>query len=270
MADVLRNAGIAPDCQLPEEGMKYLHRTLPHAEIYWVNRPTKEAATVTVAFRQSGLRPQLWHPVTGKIEDVSYKTVGNTTEVTLPMQKDDAVFVVFCGAGASEMTVTAPQGKTLTTIDTPWTVKFQEQRGAPAEATFSTLTSWSEHQDPGIRYFSGTAAYTNTLHVAALDPQACQVLKLGKVKNLAEVKVNGQSAGIVWKEPFEVDVTDLLKVGDNELVIEVTNLWVNRLIGDAQPKCRNRITFTDARYYAPDAPLEESGLMGPVELMEIN
>ena len=56
----------------------------------------------------------------------------------------------------------------------------------------------------------------------------------------------------------------------NELVIEVTNLWVNRLIGDAQPKCRNRITFTDARYYAPDAPLEESGLMGPVELMEIN
>ena len=95
------------------------------------------------------------------------------------------------------------------------------------------------------------------------------MLQLGKVKNLAEVKVNGKSAGTVWKQPFEVDVTGLLNEGDNQLEIEVTNLWVNRLIGDAQPNCRRRVTYTDAQYYAPDAPLEESGLMGPVSLVEV-
>ncbi len=269
LAEVLQSANVTPDCQLPEEGMKYVHRTMPHAEIYWVNRPAKEAATLNVRFRQTGLKPQLWHPDTGLIEAVSYTMDDATTEVTLPLQKDDAVFVVFCGTGSRKMTVPAPQVETLATIDTPWLVTFQEHRGAPAEATFATLSSWSENADAGIRYFSGTASYQNTIRLAAVDAEARQVLQLGKVRNIAEVMVNGQSAGIVWKEPFEVDVTSLLHEGDNELDVKVTNLWVNRLIGDQQPGCKRRITYTDAHYYAPDAPLEESGLMGPVKIMEI-
>ena len=269
LADVLVRANVTPDCQLPEAGMKYLHRTLPHAEIYWVNRPTKEGTTLDVNFRTSGLKPQVWHPETGLIDEVSYKVNGEYTQVTLQLVKDDAVFVVFCGAGSEGMTLPAKECKTVATIDTPWTVKFQEQRGAPAEATFETLTSWSEHPDAGIRYFSGTASYQTTVHVASVDSLARLVLQLGKVKNLAEVKVNGKSAGTVWKQPFEVDVTGLLNEGDNQLEIEVTNLWVNRLIGDAQPNCRRRVTYTDAQYYAPDAPLEESGLMGPVSLVEV-
>lgn len=269
MAEVLKSAGVAPDCEMPEEGMKFLHRTLPHAEIYWVNRPDKEQATLNVDFRVTGLKPQVWHPETGVIEDVSYKTNGNATQVTLNLAKDDAVFVVFCGTGAKEVTLPAKTRETATSVESPWTVKFQAQRGAPAEATFETLTSWSENVDKGIKYFSGTASYQNTINVSARDANARQILSLGKVKNLAEVKVNGQSAGIVWKEPFEVDVTELLHEGKNQLEIEVTNLWVNRLIGDVQPDCKERITYTDALYYAPDAQLEESGLMGPVTLIEL-
>ena len=269
MSDVLKSAGMVPDCEMPEDGMKFLHRTLPHAEIYWVNRPGKEQATLNVNFRVSGLKPQVWHPETGVMEDVSYKMNGNTTQVTLNLVKDDAVFVVFCGAGEKEVTVAAKTSETLASIEGPWVVKFQSQRGAPAEATFEALTSWSENEDKGIKYFSGTASYQNTIHVTAIDAQAHQILQLGKVKNLAEVKVNGQSAGIVWKEPFDVDVTGLLHEGENQIEVEVTNLWVNRLIGDVQPDCKERITYTDARYYAPDAQLEESGLMGPVNLVEI-
>jgi len=269
MADVLKQAGIAPDCQLPEEGMKFLHRTLPHAEIYWVNRPGKEAATIEISFRQTGLKPQAWNPVTGEIKELSYKMNDESTQVKLDLVKDDAVFVVFCGAGAKEMTIAVPQREKLTSIDAPWVVNFQAGRGAPAMVTLDSLISWSEHGDAGIRYFSGTASYQHTVKVAALDSEARQVLQLGKVRNLAEVKVNGKSAGIVWKEPFEVDVTELIHKGENQLEIEVTNLWVNRLIGDQQPDCKKRITYTDAHYYYPDAPLEEAGLMGPVELIEI-
>ncbi|MBR5715076.1 MAG: hypothetical protein IKX59_00680 [Bacteroidales bacterium] len=268
LADVLKAEGIAADIELPEEGMKYLHRSMPYAEIYWVNRPTKDAATLDVTFRQTGLKPQLWHPETGVIEEVSYKMNGKNTQVTLNLVKDDAVFVVFCGAGTKEVTVPAKTRETVAQVEGPWVVKFQQGRGAPAEATFETLTSWSEHKDAGIRYFSGTASYQTTVHVASLSDQTRQMLQLGKVRNLAEVKVNGTSAGIVWKEPFEVDVTGLLHEGNNSIEIEVTNLWVNRLIGDAQPNCRKPVTYTDARYYAPDAPLEESGLMGPVVIIK--
>jgi hypothetical protein len=78
--------------------------------------------------------------------------------------------------------------------------------------------------------------------------------------------MNGQPLGIVWKEPFEVDVTSALKVGENVLEIRVTNLWVNRLIGDMQPGAQ-KYTYADMQFYQKDSPLEPSGLIGPVQLV---
>lgn len=267
MEDVLKNAGVQPDIQT-EEGIKFLHRTLDHAEIYWINRPIQEEKTIKVSFRQAGRVPQVWHPETGKIEEVSYKIEGERTTVTLELAPNDAVFVVF-GVKADQMEVTLPAKteNTLFSIDTPWTVKFQEKRGAPAEATFEQLASYTESAEAGIKYFSGTASYQNTLKVGKLEGKA--VLDLGGVKDLAEVFVNGKSAGIIWKVPFRVDITDLLQEGDNQLEIKVTNVWVNRLIGDEQPDCKEKITFTDSHYYHANSPLRPAGLMGPVQLIEI-
>ena len=89
-------------------------------------------------------------------------------------------------------------------------------------------------------------------------------LDLGDVKNLAEVTVNGKALGIVWKTPFRVDVTSALKPGANTLEIKVTNLWVNRLIGDQQPGVAKKYTYTTQQFYQADSPLLPSGLLGPV------
>jgi hypothetical protein len=269
MSNVLADAGIVADVQIPEDGLKFLHRTMPYAEIYWINRPAKNNQTLELTFRVAGLKPQVWHPETGVVEDVTYTCNGTNTTVELNFVPDDAFFVVFCGAGKKQVVVPAKNQETLLTVATPWLVKFQEKRGAPAEATFDSLISLSENADSGIKYFSGTSTYCNHIRVDAIDGNAHYLLSLGKVKNLAEVFVNGKSAGIVWKEPFQMDVTGLLRQGDNQLEIQVTNLWVNRLIGDVQPDCKERVTYTDARYYLPDAPLEESGLIGPVSLIKI-
>jgi hypothetical protein len=92
-------------------------------------------------------------------------------------------------------------------------------------------------------------------------------LDLGVVKNLAEVIVNGKSMGVVWKQPFRVDVTNALKAGTNKLEIKVTNLWVNRLIGDAQPGVKQKITYTTMPFYQANSPLQPSGLIGPVKIV---
>ena len=88
---------------------------------------------------------------------------------------------------------------------------------------------------------------------------------LGEVRELAEVLVNGKSAGILWKPPYQADITAVARRGTNTLEIRVTNLWVNRLIGDAQPDAKP-ITFTTLKTYRADAPLRPSGLIGPVTL----
>jgi len=265
LADLLGAAGLTPDATVSGD-MKFLHRTLPSAEVYWINKPSLENKTVSVSFRTAGLKPQVWHPDTGVMEEVSYKVEDGRTVVELAMVPDDAVFVVFAGKGQASQTLPSRAERTLLTVEGPWHVRFQEKRGAPAQATFETLQSYTDFAEPGIKYFSGVATYTNVLKAGAVDGQV--FLDLGCVKELAEVRVNGRFCGTAWKEPYRVDVTDALQEGENTVEIRVANTWPNRLIGDQQPGAV-KITFTDAPAYRATDPLRAGGLLGPVRLMEI-
>ena len=146
---------------------------------------------------------------------------------------------------------------------------FQPNRGAPARISLDKLASWSDNSDAGVKYFSGTGTYTKTLQAPAewFHAGSRLWLDLGDVKNLAQVSVNGKSLGILWKTPFRVDVTSALKPGGNALEIKVTNLWVNRLIGDQQPDAPQKYTYTALTFYRPDSPLLPSGLLGPVRVL---
>jgi beta-galactosidase/beta-glucuronidase len=170
------------------------------------------------------------------------------------------------------ITIEKPQEQVLAEIPAPWKVTFQEKRGAPAEASFDALTPWNEYSEPGIKYFSGTATYSKTLTVPAewLKENTALWLDLGAVKNLAEVMVNGKSMGITWKTPFRINVTGALKSGENKMEIKVTNLWVNRLIGDQQPGVSEKLTYTTQAFYQANSPLLPSGLLGPVQIISIS
>ena len=87
------------------------------------------------------------------------------------------------------------------------------------------------------------------------------------MKNLAEVVINGKSLGVVWHTPFRVDATGALKPGANSVEIRVTNLWVNRIVGDLQPDQVKKYTYTAQPFYRADSPLLPSGLMGPVQVI---
>ena len=119
----------------------------------------------------------------------------------------------------------------------------------------------------GIKYFSGTATYQNTFKMPMIAKGTGYEIDLGEVKNIAEVFINGKNIGTAWKKPFKLKITEGLKVGDNTLEIKVTNLWVNRLIGDAQPDVKNKITFTTMPFYQANSPLLPSGLMGDVKIL---
>jgi len=153
-----------------------------------------------------------------------------------------------------------------------WNVSFQPNRGAPARIVLDKLTPWNENSNLGVKYFSGTRSYTKTIQApAGWFKEDTQIwLDLGKVKNLAEVVINGKSLGIVWKTPFRVNVTDALKPGENILVTKVTNLWVNRLIGDQQPDNTKKITYTTQSFYYANSPLLPSGLLGPVKIVRLS
>jgi len=177
-------------------------------------------------------------------------------------------------------------------IEGPWDLRFPPNWGAPERVTLPKLISWSDHSDPGVKYFSGTATYSRTINLPAdmFGPNRRWYLDLGQVQVMAQVKLNDQDLGLCWKPPYRVEITEAAQAGANTLEIGVVNLWPNRMIGDEQlPEDCNRnsngtlrawpqwvldgkssptgrFTFTSWKLWKKDEPLLESGLLGPVIL----
>ena len=255
----------------PDTLLMFVHRRVSGGDIYWVNNRRKRDENVNVTFRVTGKAPEIWHADTGVIEPASYTTTNGRTIVPLRLNEHDAVFIVFrTPATAPSRTVPEARHTELATLEGPWDVAFQPNRGAPARITLDTLASWTENGDAGVKYFSGTATYKKILQAPAawFKPGALIWLDLGAVANIAEVSVNGTPVDAVWRRPFRVNLTGALQAGSNTLEIKVTNVWVNRLIGDQQPGA-TRIAFAANQRYQADSPLLPSGLLGPVKVVSL-
>jgi len=155
----------------------------------------------------------------------------------------------------------------------PWQVESQSGRGAPDQIELNTLMDLAKHDDAGVRHFSGIANYRLTFASPKVSHSGISTsrifLELGKVAVMARVKLNGRELRTLWTAPWCVDVTDALLPGDNTLEIRVANLWPNRLIGDAALPADQRVAWTTWNPFKPDAPLPESGLLGPVTLRAV-
>ena len=274
LADVLETLNIGRDFEYekstPDTDILFVHRKLADGDLYFVDNRNDRAEAFDAAFRVQGKSAELWHPDTGQIEPASYQFADGRTRVPLRLEPWGTVFVVFRQAAtASSRTVPTVLEEALRTVEGPWDVAFQPDRGAPPRITLDKLTSWHQNSDAGVKYFSGTASYTKTIQARAewFKPRARLWIDLGTVKNLAEVSVNRKNLGIVWKAPYQVDATGALKPGTNRVEIKVTNGWANRIIGDRQPGVTKTYTFTSPKFYKADAPLQPSGLLGPVRVL---
>lgn len=171
----------------------------------------------------------------------------------------------------------------------PWELRFPPGRGAAGSVTLDELSSWSDSPVAGIRHFSGTGSYSHSfvLPEHLTQPGIALELDLGAVQVMAEVVVNGANLGVLWKQPFRIDLGDAARAGPNRLDLHVTNLWPNRLIGDeafpadyprrglttsawpawlgdARRRRGERVTFTSHQFWEQGSPLQPSGLLGPV------
>ena len=153
--------------------------------------------------------------------------------------------------------------------------KFSTQsRCAAPKVEIAQLESWTTNSDDGIKYFSGTATYTKTILAsrAWFRRDARIMIDLGLVNDLAEVSINGQALGTLWKQPYEVDATEVLKPGNNQLEIKVTNEWTNRLIGDRAAPADKKILSAPPPPVGRGLPaptLPASGLLGPVTIVSL-
>jgi hypothetical protein len=280
--DVLRADGVPPDfdfaCDDPNRPLDYIHRTHGETEIYFVaNRSTRPLQTVCT-FRVTNKPPEVWDPITGRARLAFVQSVdGRGTTFRLEFTPCGSCFVVFSptmsAARREELKRATKISPTFLpvriptfSVPGPWTVRFDPKWGGPGVVLFPQLVSWTQRPEEGIKFYSGTAVYETSFDLpeSLRSPKRELVLDLGKVKELAEVRLNGKNLGVVWAPPFCVDVSSAIQPTGNKLEIEVVNFWPNRIIGDQSLPPEKRLTKTNITKLTKDTPLIESGLLGPV------
>ncbi len=265
--DVLKGDKIAPDLAWsPDADIRFIHRSVGDAEVYFVFNHTKDSLHADLRFRQKDRQPELWDATTGShVAAPVFSSGADGISVPVDFEPFGSVFVIFRNplpkrwlTAASPVSQEFKNGEVLakegpisvtwsdgqqqslplgaipaaTTVAGPWQVRFTDGRGAPPQVVFEQLISWPDHTDPNIKYYSGSALYQTSFESSVPKPGQVAVLDLGDVADIARVSVNGQSVGVLWKPPFRADITRFVKEGKNTLEVSVANRWINRLIGD--------------------------------------
>jgi hypothetical protein len=218
----------------------------------------------------------LWEATTGSMRRLAaYEQKGEATAVPLKLAPYESVFVVFRETAGSakdnRVETNYPEPTLLADMKGPWTVAFDASKGGPEQpVVFETLQDWTTSSDDRIKYYSGTANYTNQFKLEKLPEGKKVIIQLGSFTAMAKVSVNGTYVGGLWTAPYQLDITPFVKEGVNDLKIEVVNTWVNRLIGDSKLPEEQRKTWCPVNIYKPESPLQPSGLFGPVTISSMS
>lgn len=310
---VFEDKGILPDFEGPFE---YIHRKSENLDIYFISGTGEGECTFRIKDRKPELWDPVRGRVYETI-NYRYTNDGRTV-VPINLPRDGSMFVVFRNSSepVHVVSVDGPGNdfeiknhrddilkflfwqsgnyrikfsnnktkkikvETLPSMELtgPWKVEFTPGWGAPETIIFQRLIPWNAHSDQGIKYYSGTAVYKKMFSLKEKHLEIPVRLHLGEVHNIARVHLNDNDLGVVWTAPWIMDLSDALKEGENKLEIEVTNCWINRLIGDAALPPEKRFTETNVRLIsergnyrsfeavAANDSLLPSGLVGPVQL----
>lgn len=273
--DWLLEQGVLPDCRIerPHDSLAfdYIHHVRNDEDSYYfISSQNKTDCDAEVTFRVAGKLPELWNPVTGEVKPAgAFRQKDGRTTVPLHFSPMGSWFVVFrqdIPAGQQgDAKRNSPEFTPLDTISGSWTVSFDTRWGAPAQVEFPELMDWTQHPDPGVRFYSGKGNYVKTLHYADTTDTPVWI-DLGRVADVgvARVRLNGRDLGILWAPPYRIAL-DGIKAGDNTLEVEVVNSWRNRLVGDRGQPADKRYTQTNITI-RDEWELLESGLLGPVVL----
>jgi hypothetical protein len=267
------------------DGLTFIHKQNGDADIYFVTNLQTNRIASEVTFRVTGKVPQRWDAVTGSITPVT-RCTATSTGVALPLEFEpwESAFFVFT-PGAMPLHET-PAAKN-TPLPEPlavagqWQLKLQGDSFETFQTNLTALASWTA--SPRTRHFSGTGRYEIQFTVPAdrLTANPRVTLDLGEVGRLAEVELNDQRLGVAWMAPYRLDVSAVLRPGQNKLVVFVTNLLINRVSGfkaptpvptELQPRLGTaRTVFARATETFDKEMIEESlpasGLLGPVQLV---
>lgn len=248
----LSSIGIKRDITLPE-GIDYVHRHADDADIYFMSNQTDKTISFVPEFRAGRANKYIADPMTGKVYN---------TQNQLTLTAGASLFVVLTDQNidAEDMPDMNKYDTAISLDGNKWTVKFEK---TGKQVTTEKLFDWSKADDQSVKFYSGHATYETTFKYKG-KPEGRVFIDLGEVADIATVYVNGNMCGTAWMPPYNVDITQAVKKGKNELKIVVVNTWANALQGNDQGTPPFEGIWTNGKYRRASKELLPAGLLGPV------
>ncbi|MGC4102831.1 glycosyl hydrolase [Ferruginibacter sp.] len=248
----------------------YAHRKVGKDDVYFISNQRDSTQQLEISLPNTGRIPEIWDPATGKITEphgwsnISYKT--QVSDILFPNQ---SMFLIFRNKDTGTTDKKQPVSKSINILFTgKWKVAFKKENGGPGQPViFDSLQSWTDNTDAGIKYYSGTAVYSNTFSIKNEAEFNTAFIMFKTINNIATIKINGVDCGTLWTPPYSLNISKVLKKGENKIEIAVSNTWHNRLIGDNLLPVEKRITYTTAPFRLKDKPLLPAGIIGDVKIV---
>ncbi len=232
----------------------FIHRKLPDGDLYFIANTSNQPHHIQAAFRQQRKRAEWWDPFTGEVTPAEV-----AASIDIVLQPYESRLIFFTDSAAAPTQAKPVKHAPPRTIDlaADWKLTFSNTNQT---IPMRTLRSWSD--ETGFKYYSGQVSYRKNFNLSAKDlrsgtkdvldfgpgtpidepaPLTQHSMKAymeGPIREAAEVFVNGHRAGFVWHPPYTIDVTQLLKAGENNLRIVVGNTAINSLAGQSLPTYR--------------------------------
>lgn len=290
--EVLLAKKVKPDVDGGGSAIDFIHRVTETNDIYFIRNKSHQSFKGKLSFRIKQRIPEHWNAETGDVVAIPfYERTADGIDIPISLDSIGAFFIVFpkgssartdlnSGKGATSINMPlvdfqSPALTTPITLNGPWVLHFDQYKTGIDRDTMSTLLPLNKSTKEAVKYASGTITYIINFEMqeGSLNPQQKILLDLGFVKEIAEVIINGQRAGIRWHAPYQIDITKLVREGNNELQVEVVTTMNNAIIGDAKApkefrKLKTNVAKLPNAWRTPfaDAPLLDAGLIGPVQI----
>ncbi len=279
---------IPPDFSLAgrvqSNGLTFIHKRINDLDVFFVTNLEPNRIATDVTFRVTGKTPQRWNAISGSTGELvsDFRIDKNGTTIPLDFEPWESAFFIFTpGVSKPKTEKVILELPEPLAISGTWKLTLEGHGFETYNTTVEKLASWTNV--PRTKHFSGTGSYEIEFELSAhqMKDRGKMILDLGKVGDIAEVKLNGKEVGVAWMWPYKMEITSFVKKGKNKLVVLVTNQLVNYVSGlktapDIPSELQPRLGKADSSIYAKSGiahidmsqtHLPPSGLMGPVRIM---
>ncbi len=238
-------------------------RTYQDGELIFISNQDSSKQTPSLSIRTKHDYAYRYDPVLDLLTELDVSSKDNRQNMQIPLDMYQSCFIL-----TSSKKITLPHFRLSNSLELkgPWSFEVEDLQYKDAKQQ-NQPQFWTDNDEKAVRYHAGSGTYEQVLNIAVIDKKQRAYLQLSEVEAMAEVFVNGRYVGVIWTKPYQIDVTDFIRKGDNQVTLKVYNTWGNRFWYDThdQKHLETKIKTTASSKYLKG--LLPSGIQGKVHLL---